>query len=246
LLDRETCYALLDGMDAVCAIASHPYFGGGNAQRIFNENTNMNYNIFQAAAELGLKKIVFSSSIQTIIGDRRHKEEGPQDPSGLSYLPIDGDMPANPGNPYALSKRCSEIMLEHIAKFHGLQCVALRWPALMSKEWFGGGGPWPRSGRRQFHALLDEGFSYLTYFDGARLMAAILRTDLPGYRQYLPAARNLRVPTPVAELLELYPNVPLRKPVGKLTGLVDISRIEQETGWAPSEEMTHTARAHDN
>jgi nucleoside-diphosphate-sugar epimerase len=242
LLDRESCYRLLEGMDAFVHFANHPNFLGGNAQRIFNENVAMNMNVFQAAAELGVRKVIFASSIQTIIGDRKYRDDGEQDPSTLQYLPLDGDAPANPGNPYALSKVVSEQMLRYFAAFQSMSCVAIRFPGVVLEAW------WDRS--RKFRGIptgrgggwtpfLDEAWAYLHVDDAVSLVAACLRADLPGYRAYLPSARTPRIDMPVPQIVErFFPKVALRKPVGELTGLIDISRIERETAWAPTRDLS--------
>ena len=236
MLDREACYRLVDGVDAIVHLANHPDQWGFDPQTVFNENVAMNENVFQAAAELGVGKIVFASSIQ-VIGGRRKREEGEMKPSELSYLPLDGDHPANCANGYALSKRVGEVMLEYYTKNYGMSCVVLRIPGVTDATSF------PRlleetaKGPR-IGGAMDEAFSYITRNDLAELAKAILLKPLEGFRIYHPSARTPGSVIPVADLIKRYFwNVPLRKPVEQMKGLVDISRIQHETGWTPREEM---------
>ena len=76
------------------------------------------------------------------------------------------------------------------------------------------------------------------------LLLAILNTDLPGYRVYFPSASDWTGVSPLPETLEKhYAGIPLRKPVEQLKNLVDISRITQETGWTPQDELYPASNA---
>jgi len=233
LLDRQSAYGLVEGADAVVHLGNHPGFWGGDAQRICNENVTMNFNVFEAARQCGVKRIVFASTIQVIAGARRMEKPQPP-PSALPYLPLDGEVPPNPANPYALSKQLSEHMLAYFSRAHGMSCVAIRFPLLVSADRLAemtgrAEEPWP-------NYALDEAFSYLSLNDAAQLVCAILRAELPGFRVYFPVSPRPLVRQPVAELIKRYfSNVPLRAPVEQITALVDVSRITAETGWRPAD-----------
>jgi nucleoside-diphosphate-sugar epimerase len=230
LLDRERCYGLVEGADAIVHLANHPTENGRDKQRILNENITMNTNVFQAAYELGVKNIVFSSSIQAIGGGRKDGEE--HFPT-LAYLPIDGDIPAKPTNIYGASKQLSEELLRYYARECGLNCIALRFPYISD------GIPGPRRPDRPLYLeRLNEGWSYLSLDDASRLILAILETGLTGFRIYCPAARTNRMGRPVGPLIEqFYANIPLKKPLETLDSFFDISQITQETGWEPQDEV---------
>lgn len=236
LLDRDGVYRVLDGCDAVIHMGNHPtYREEADAQQIYAENCAMNVNVFQAARELGLKKVVFVSSIQVINGDRKYRDKQPIPPSFLPYLPLDSDTPANARNPYSLSKLAGEQYLAGFVAPAGVQTVAVRLPWTCSAEWWGWfhHHNWAPKKVRDHH-LADEAFAYLHADDASELFAAVLRTDLPGHRVYLPAAKNIMVDVPLPELYDkFFANVPLRKPLAELTGFVDTSKITADTGWTP-------------
>lgn len=236
LLDREAPYRLMEGCEAVVHLGNHPVFGhSSDAQTLYGENCTMNMNVVQAAKEMGVRKFIFISSIQVINGDRliNWEDETKSPPSMLPYLPVDCDTPANPRNPYSQSKRAGEILLEHYLAPAGTQCVAIRLP------WCAGGDWWTRlkshyGDNVNRFAQLDEAFACLHNRDLTSLILAILQTDLPGFRIYLPAAESPSVSTPIPRLVErFFSNVPLRTPATELSSLIDTSRITRETGWRP-------------
>ena len=108
LLDFADLYPLLDGCRAAVHLANHLRLRSRRPlQVLYGENASMNMNVFQAAAEVGVEQILYSSSVQAIAGTREGPE-GVGQPSGLPYLPLDGDVPARPGNAYALSNQAGE------------------------------------------------------------------------------------------------------------------------------------------
>ncbi|HEY4160118.1 MAG TPA: NAD(P)-dependent oxidoreductase, partial [Polyangiaceae bacterium] len=89
-------YELLAGMDAVAHIGNHPnVFSGPPPQRILSENTAMNANVFRAAADLGVRRIAFASSVQVML--RMPNGGKLEPPYPVPYLPLDGAAPRNPG-----------------------------------------------------------------------------------------------------------------------------------------------------
>jgi nucleoside-diphosphate-sugar epimerase len=228
LLDRPACYRLMEGVEAVVHLGNHSTFRGRDAQRVFNENMAMNMNIFQAAAEAGVKKIIFASSVQVISGN--HEEHKPRAADGLPYLPLDGDVPPDPGNPYALSKQLGEIMLAYFTRQAGIVCVAIRLPWLVDDDHLGR----IKSNPRRNPGARGEGFTFLHFQDAATLVDAVLRAPLIGFRIYFPASRDNRLCRSPAEVIrEHFADTPLRRPLEQIDSLVDISGIERETGWLP-------------
>ena len=227
LLQREHCYRLLDGAEALVHLANHPNAQSGDPQRVFGENMTMNMNIFQAAAHLGVKHVVFASSVQVLSGPLAADETG----TIPAYLPLDGNAPAHPGNTYALSKALTESMLAYFVRQAApLRGVAIRFPGIMHRL-----GPNNRIWAPPSDAhLLKEGFAFLHAEDAASLVAVVVAADLPGFRTYFPSARGDLLGKPTPDLIrELYPNVPLRKPLEQIDSLVDLSALERETGWSP-------------
>lgn len=222
LLDAESTATHVQGAEAVVHLGNHTTSYGLPARKVFNENVAMNFNVLEAAREAGARRVVFASSVQVIRGERWAREGKP---SGLSRLPLDGDMPATPTNPYALSKAVGESQLRYAAENFGLITVALRFPALMSDL--------SRLAQDEPHAdaLLDEAFTWLSYWDAARCIRLCLESPLTGYRCYFPAHPRPWVRQPVEQLrCRYFPDVPVSVPL-PLVSFVDVSRLERELGW---------------
>jgi nucleoside-diphosphate-sugar epimerase len=235
LLDPLPVYRLVEGCDAVVHLANHPRMRSGiPAQTLYAENVTLNANVFQAAVDVGVRRIVYASSVQVFGGTRTDEDAGA--PSSLPYLPIDGDTPANPGNAYGLSKEAGEGQLRFLARMHGDLCAAtLRFPLVLGGEmrrWI----PLMRRYRRRgrFPVCPDEGFGYLDVEDAGSLILAILQKGEPGYHQMCPAAPDnmlgLSVPEAIAEY---FPGVPLKMPADQMPGLIDTSAISEAFGWQP-------------
>lgn len=229
LLNRERCYDLLAGSDAVVHLGNHSSFHGNDRQRIFFENTTMDMNVFQAAVDVGIKKIVFSSSIQSIGKWLPDPESGT--PGSPAYLPLDGAIPPRPANPYALSKEAGENMLRYFTDISGITGFSVRFPYLLNQEM--------RARLQEHPDALDwlgapNAFAWLDIRDAAALIDALLRSDLTGHHTFMPSA-PLFSGESVAELsARLFPGVPWKTPVEKATSFIDMTGIMEATDWEPA------------
>ena len=201
---REAIYAHLDGVDTVVHLANHANQWRADPQVLVAENTAMNVHVFQAAAEAGVRRVIFGSSVQTISG--APLGAGASAPP-LPVYPLSGDSPPLPANPYGLSKVMGETMLRHYGERHGLDAVALRLPFLVHQ---------PRGLARQAaHMCADtwprEGFSWLWMDDLAGLVLALATGPEArppggaGYRCLLPSAPPMEALSEVREALARHP-----------------------------------------
>jgi nucleoside-diphosphate-sugar epimerase len=236
LLDEHALYPLVRGMDAVVHLGNHPNrFAGPSPQRLLAENVSMNANVFFAALDSGVRRIVFSSSIQVMLRSALVRVE----PHTLPYLPLDGDAPLDPGdNPYAQSKQFGEEMLRLATSLHpDLRATVLRYPMLVGAQFlrrFEPFGGTVSSG--MLH--LGEATAHLFYEDAAELVVHAVERQAPGYHQYLPAqtfkVKNLEVPTLVERF---YPNVRRTRPLESIDALIDLAPLERDLGWKPAQRI---------
>ena len=220
LRDHAAASALLDDIDVVLHLGNHPGIGPVPPQVVFNENIAMNENIFQGAAERGVPRIVFASTLQLVGShvDERTVTAAPPRPE----FPLSGDTPPAPANVYALSKTVSEVMLRYYAERCGMQCTALRFPMLHhdpDSVRVGSGQERPDD--------ITEGFTGLTYADAAALFLAVVNSDLSGFRIFMVGTAHRHRDFELPDLIrnhypELDPGTP---------DLIDLTAVTRSTGW---------------
>ena len=125
LTDYGQAVEALSQADAVVHLANIPAPGLSTPAVTFNANTTMNFNVFQAAASLGLNRVVWASSETTL---------GLPFDVPPRYAPVDEDHYPVPTSTYALSKVASETIAGHLAQWSGIPFVALRFSNIMAPE----------------------------------------------------------------------------------------------------------------
>ena len=125
LVDAAAVRRAVAGMDAVLHLATASGFEGAveddaaNRQR-FAVNVEGTYNLLQAAAAAGVRRVVHTSSIMVTWGYLSQQQDG--QPQGL----IAGDAPPRPVGTYAVTKTLAEALCRHAAESAGLSIVCLR------------------------------------------------------------------------------------------------------------------------
>ncbi len=232
---RETPYTFLRGADVLVHLANHSNASKGDAQTVLSENVAMNVNVFQAALELGVRRVIFSSSVQAVSdGPVYPRQEYPAvHERRLAPLPYDGESRARAGNTYGQSKIIGENLLAYyVEQSRGaMEGVSLRLPLLARepsrmRKWFTPQHPY----------AISELFSWLWLEDAARLIQACAEAkSLPGCRTYFPTG-PLPPDWPDAETLAstYLADAPRRRPGEKLECVIDISAITRDLGWTPT------------
>jgi nucleoside-diphosphate-sugar epimerase len=227
LLHPPTCRRIMDGAQVLIHLAyrREPFgYPTGYPVSTFDDHIRLNRQIFLSACEAGVKKIIFSSTVQVIA----RQAPGLSGNNPPHYLPLDENSPTEPDNWYSLAKRCSEEMLATLRRTHGIDYVIIRFPALFNTVPIPP-GDWCKT-------RLSEAFSYLSCLDAAALILKVIEAELPGGRTYFPASRKNLLGLPAADVIrQYYPEIPLRKPASEIESLVDISTITRDLGWEPQE-----------
>jgi nucleoside-diphosphate-sugar epimerase len=221
LTDYGQTVEVLHGVDAVVHLANIPAPGLRTPANTFNANTAMNSNVFLAAAQLGLRRVVWASSETTI---------GLPFDIPPRYAPIDEDHYPFPTTTYALSKVVGETMASHVAQWSGIPFVALRFSNIFEPEEYERlRAAWADPTARRWNL-----WGYIDVRDVASACRLALDAPVEGARAYIIAAADTVMPRPSAELLnEVYPGVPLTRDVGEFGTLLAIDRAKEELGWAP-------------
>ena len=224
LTDYGQAAEALAGADAVVHLANIPAPGIAPPAVTFNANMTMNFNVFQAAASLGLSRVVWASSETTL---------GLPFDVPPRYAPVDEDHYPVPTTTYALSKVATETIAGHFAEWSGIPFVALRFSNIMSpKNYQEFPSFWPDPQLRKWNL-----WGYIDERDVAascRLALEAPREAVAGHRAFIIAAADTVMNRPSAELLaEVFPGVKLTREVGEFGTLLAIDRARQVLGFEP-------------
>jgi uronate dehydrogenase len=149
LADRAAMLALLDGVDAVVHLGGISTDGPFDA--IVQANIVGTYNLYEAARQHRVRRIVFASS-NHVTGFYRQDQT------------IDATMPVRPDGHYGLSKAFGENLAQYYFDRYGLETVSLR---------IGSSFPEPKDRR-----MLA---TWLSYDDLERLVVASLSAPVVGH-----------------------------------------------------------------
>ena len=230
LTDYGDTVDVLRGVDAVVHLANVPAPGLRPAARTINVNTAMNANVFLAAAQLGLERVVWSSS-ETTLGLDFDAVNLPR------YLPVDEDHSPFPTTTYALSKVLAETTAQHVADWSGIPFVGLRLSNVIRPEAYADfPQAWADPAKRQFNL-----WSYIDVRDAAAACAAALTAEVHGAHEFIIASPETTMPIPTQDLIDrYYPTVEIRRELGAHESLLSSQQARDILGFT----ATHSWRDH--
>jgi nucleoside-diphosphate-sugar epimerase len=212
---------VLAGCEAVVHLANVPAPGLVPPARTFVRNTAMNANVFLAAAQLGLRRVVWASS-ETTLG--LPYETPPR------YVPVDEEHYPHPDSTYALSKVVGETTAEHVSAWSGIPFVALRLSNVILPEAYADFPSW----QDDPHARQWNLWSYIDVRDAATACRLGLEAAVSGARSYVIANADSVMTRPTEELLDaVFPGVPRKRPISGTTSLFSIEKARAELGFDP-------------
>jgi NAD(P)-dependent dehydrogenase (short-subunit alcohol dehydrogenase family) len=190
ITDYNALREQLKGIDGVVHLAAIPNPAGGTAPAIFHINCTGTFNVYQAAAEEGIKRVVSASSINALgfnFGVKAFQ---------LSYFPIDEKHPQQTTDAYSLSKQMLEETAEYFSRRDGISGVCLRLPAVRDPD---------DAARARFFANGGQAYQeILALPDAERRTPGTRRCDLGTVRRK-PRQSRLRKTAPVETRRRTYP-----------------------------------------
>jgi nucleoside-diphosphate-sugar epimerase len=231
LTDYGQATEVLRGTDAVVHLANIPAPGRSTPAVTFHANVAMNFNIFHAAAALGLSRVVWASSETTLGLPFGHgPEQSPGAPGELRYAPVDEDHFPYPSTTYALSKVASETIAEQISRWSGIPFVGLRISNIMEpRDYRRFPSYWPDPHARKWNL-----WGYVDVRDVAAACRLGLEADVTGSQNVIIAAADTVMNRPSRDLLaEVFPSVPLNREIAEFDSLLAIDRAKQVIGYEP-------------
>ncbi len=115
MLDADALRRVLPRADAIMHFAAHAYVGESvtNPRKYFHNNVEGGLSLLNAAVDVGVKKIIFSSTC-AVYGE-------------VAKVPIEENIPRQPVNPYGVSKLFFEQALEAYDRAYQFRYAALRY-----------------------------------------------------------------------------------------------------------------------
>ena len=221
LTDLGQCHEVVAGADAVVHLAAIPAPDIRPAGETFRNNAMSTYNVFAAAVERGVRRVVWASS-ETVLG--LPFDEPP------AFAPIDETHPPRPETSYALSKLTGETMAQQFARRTGVPFVGLRISNIMEPPDYARFETWQDDARVRKWNL----WGYVDARDVAQAVARSLEADVRGAEVAIIAAADTCMRRPSADLMaEVYPGVELRRPLDGRETLLAIGHARDVLGYAP-------------
>ena len=223
LTDLGQTLEALSEADAVVHLAAIPAPNVVTEGETFRINMMSTYNVFSAAVQHGLERVVWASS-ETLIG-LPFERETPR------YAPIDEDHPRLPEFHYALSKLAGEVIAEQFNRWSGIPFIALRISNIMEE----------RDYTERFPGFWDDAtlrawnlWGYVDARDVAQAVRLSLTADVGGAEPFLVAASDTCMPQRSADLMaEVYPEVEVRGTLRDRETLLSIDKARAMLGYEP-------------
>jgi nucleoside-diphosphate-sugar epimerase len=222
LTDLGQAYDVLSGFDAVVHLAAIPAPELRPEGETFRVNALSTFNVFSAAVAHRMRRVVWASS-ETVLGL-------PFDVPP-SFAPIDESIGPRPESSYALSKVVGETMAVQFARRSGIAFVGLRISNIMEPDDYG-----------RFPSYWDDAtirkwnlWGYVDARDVAQAARRGLEADVSGADVCIVAAADTVMTRPSAELMaEVFPTVPLRRPLVGRETLLAIDHARDLLGYVPT------------
>lgn len=229
LRKREQIQPVFDQVDAAVHLAEIPTSHGPHSpEHIFSHNIQAASVVMQTAADLQLKRFIYTSSCQ-VYGCYDHVCVPPL------RLPFDETHPAQPQNVYALGKVAAESYARWLAKESKLSMAIFRFPWVLTGEMNEHYWRWIEHKQKD-----PEGMgTYIHATDAAHAYALALEDPRPGCEAYHFTASEIWSLVPLRELVagqeHPYPALPEGWPAFKSPVITDKAR--QHFGWEPKWNM---------
>lgn len=241
LLNPYTIHRAFDHLggapDAVVHLANHINSFAAPAETVLRENLAMNSSVFMASFGAGVRRVVFISSIQAMLGGAEsngvHCERLPH------TLPLSERIPLCPLNAYGLSKVLGERTLDSLCdsvtfgprgQSGPMSAASLRLPFVVSREGFERISAQTEPSDFKWGGC--EAFAYIAREDAAEAVRLALEAPISGHEVFWCSAPDPRSPESVARLVErYYAAVPGADECLARDSLVDCSKAERLLGW---------------
>lgn len=222
LADLGQCHDVIAGADAVVHLAAIPAPGIHPEGETFRNNILSTYNVFSAATIHRVKSVVWASS-EMVLGL-------PFEPIPPAFAPIDETIEPRPEYSYALAKLLSEEMARQFNRRTGIPFVGLRLSNIIEPDGYAAfPGYWDDPRLRKWNL-----WGYVDVRDVTQAVRLGLDARVTAAEVCIVAAADTVMTRPSADLMaEVYPDVPLTRPVEGRETLLSIERARRVLGYEP-------------
>ena len=231
LTDFGQVYEAITGVDegrpaeAVVHLGAIPAPGLTTDAATFANNAPATYNVFAAARRAGIRRVVWASS-ETVLG-LPFTDPPP-------YIPVDEEYPPRPNSTYSLVKTLEEEMARQFCRWvPDLRMVGLRFSNVMDPADYAQFPDFDADSRLRSWNL----WGYIDGRDGAQAVRlALEHTDRgpAGVEVFVIANADTVMSRSSADLAaEVFPGVPVTRPLGEHVTLLSIDKARRVLGYAP-------------
>jgi nucleoside-diphosphate-sugar epimerase len=217
----------LAGCDAVVHLGAIPAPYRHADEVVFRNNTQGTFAVFQAAALLGVRKVVFASSVSAYGNAYSPEVTVPL------YAPVDEEHPLLNHDAYGLSKEVDERTGQMFHRRTGMSVAAMRfhWVAAPGQALARVPDTNASLGDPQTSRVL---WGYIDGRDAASICRLALDADDIGFEAFNVAAADTLAELPTEELLRTYaPSVELREAIPGFASPYSITKARRLLGWEP-------------
>ena len=226
LADARVVADILKDAEAVVHMGAIPGPLRADPRVIFENNTAADFNVMTAAAALGLRRVVFSSSAFGMGWAHDGNAFVPL------YLPLDEAHPMMPFEPYGLSKQVGEDIGRMIARNSNTTVVSLRFTNVALPE-VQAEFPWPAPTPENPLTLVM--WAYADARDVAEAHVSALDAEIDEYEAFMIAQPSSRFLEPTIDLVKnnFGDRVEIRDGLSGTASVISTEKAQRLLGWKP-------------
>ena len=226
LADAKAVEGILKNAEAVVHMGAIPGPLREEPRFIFENNVSSTFNVMMSAAELGLRRIVFSSSAFGMGWAHDGNAFVPL------YLPLDEEHPMMPFEPYGLSKQVGEDIGRMIARTSDTTVVSLRFTNVALPE-VQAEFPWPAPTPENPMTLVM--WAYADARDVAEAHVLALDAEIEEHEAFMIAQPSSRFSEPTIDLVKnnFGERVEIREGLSGTASVISTEKAQRMLGWRP-------------
>ena len=224
--DARAVQDVLKDAEAVVHMGAIPGPLRAEPRVIFENNVAADFNVMMSAAELGLRRVVFSSSAFGMGWAHDGNAFTPL------YLPLDEEHPMMPFEPYGLTKQVGEDIGRMIARNSATTVASLRFTNVALPE-VQAEFPWPAPTPENPLTLVM--WAYADARDVAEAHVLALDVEIEEYEAFMLAQPSSRFKEPTIDLVKnnFGDRVEIREGLSGTASVISTEKAQRMLGWKP-------------